>query len=368
MNTLLISGIYKPEVGGPATYIPALAICLQAKQNQVEVVTFKNASAKPVTEPWPLTYIQRDQFLPLRFIKTVLILLNKYKKKDVIFANGLHQETAVALFLFKKYAVAKVVGDPVWERAKNRGQTNLDIVNFNLGPLKPRHKLQRIFLTWSLNRFDKITCPSRELSEIIFNWGVTKPIEFIANGIPLAESSFDEKIFDVVSVSRLVSWKNIDLLIKSCALSNASLAIVGDGPDEEKLRKIGEQSSAKITFFGQLNSHDVENVLKKSKIFALLSDYEGLSFALLSAMANGLPSIISDVRGNSDVITDRVEGIIVDTNDSDSVVWAIKELLSDSAKATQYGQAAVKKVIAEYDQDKQIKKVINLMKRGSNFG
>ena len=45
MKTLLISGIYRPEIGGPATYIPALASAIQSQSGSVEVVTLKNSSA-----------------------------------------------------------------------------------------------------------------------------------------------------------------------------------------------------------------------------------------------------------------------------------------------------------------------------------
>ena len=45
MKTLLISGIYRPEIGGPATYIPALATEIQTQGGSVEVVTLKHSSA-----------------------------------------------------------------------------------------------------------------------------------------------------------------------------------------------------------------------------------------------------------------------------------------------------------------------------------
>ena len=50
MNALLISGIYRPEIGGPATYVPALAEQLISQKNKVQVITLKNSQAKPIDE------------------------------------------------------------------------------------------------------------------------------------------------------------------------------------------------------------------------------------------------------------------------------------------------------------------------------
>jgi hypothetical protein len=97
MKALLISGIYRPEIGGPATYLPALAQVLINQKSTVEVVTLKNSSSNPVIEKWPVNYVNRNQFLLIRFIKTFLLIRRKGKNSDVIFANGLFQETAIAL-------------------------------------------------------------------------------------------------------------------------------------------------------------------------------------------------------------------------------------------------------------------------------
>ncbi len=367
MKTLLISGIYRPEVGGPATYIPALARSLQSGNHMVEVLTLKDSQNPETKDPWPITYIRRDQRLPLRFFCTVVALTRLYKKFDVVFANGLHQETAVALFFHRKRSVAKVVGDSVWERARNLGQTKLDIVNFNAKKLPSKQKLQRIFLTWALNRFDVVTCPSRELSEIIIKWGVKKPVKFIANGIEIKKNHEEEKKYDVVSVSRLVSWKNIDKLIIACKESNTSLAVVGSGPERESLERLALSLSTKTVFLGELSSAEVDKVLNKSKIFALLSDYEGLSFALLQAMSAGLPSVVSTTRGNTDVIDSRVQGIVVDVSKNINVSQAIQQLIKEPSRMAQYGIAARGKVEKNFNQDIQLKKVIDLMV-GANFG
>ena len=102
MKFLLISGIYRPEIGGPATYLPTLAKALIDQSNQVEIITLKNSGAPAQYEVWPVNYITRDQNLLLRFIKTVMLIIRKARPTEHIFSNGLIQETAIALLFIKR--------------------------------------------------------------------------------------------------------------------------------------------------------------------------------------------------------------------------------------------------------------------------
>jgi glycosyltransferase involved in cell wall biosynthesis len=362
MKALLISGIYRPEIGGPATYLPKLANQLLDQGGQAEVITLKDAKADPVIESWKVNYIDRNQNILVRIIKTSLLIAKKAKKVDTVFANGLFQETAIGLLFLKKKSVAKVVGDPVWERARNKGKTNLNIVDFNDSRLSINQRLQRLFIRWSLNRFSVITCPSLELKSIINSWGVNKPIEFIPNGVLNSENEDIDKKYDLVSVSRLVNWKNIDKLIRASAKTKSNLAIVGSGPEEIIFKKLAKELNAPVEFLGQLDEEEVKKILARSKIFALLSDYEGLSFALLQAMARGIPSIVSDVKGNIDVVRNEVEGLVVNIDNQVEIENAIEKLLGSTELLTKYGAAAKLRVKNEYDQKNQINKVINLMR------
>jgi glycosyltransferase involved in cell wall biosynthesis len=364
MKCLLISGIYRPEIGGPATYLPTLATVLIDQSNQVEVITLKNSSAPAQSEAWPVNYITRDQNLLIRFIKTVMLITRKAKGVESIFSNGLFQETAVALLFIKRRSVAKVVGDPVWERARNKGLTKLSINEFNDSKLKINQKFQRWLICWSLNRFNLITCPSLELKSLMQGWGVTKPIQFIPNGVDLISTSSVNKEFDLISVCRLVSWKNLDKLVIANAKAKTRLAIAGSGPEELKLKVLALSTNSDVTFLGQLEEQDVIKALQKSKVFALLSDYEGLSFSLLQAMACELPSIVSSAKGNTDVITNNSEGLVVDIKNENSIVTAIQQLLSEPEKITSFGIAASRKVESDYLQINQVNKVIKLLASG----
>ena len=362
MKTLLISGIYRPEIGGPATYIPALAIELQSQNGTVEVVTLKHSTDSGIDEPWPVYYINRDQFLIFRFIKTYLSIRRRIKSSDFVVANGLFQETAIALLGSSKGSLAKVVGDPVWERAFNRSETSLNIDEFNKSKLNFRHKAQRFFLKWSLNQFSQVTCPSIELKNLIQDWGVNKKVTCIPNGISSIESRRNSYEYDLICVCRLVKWKNMDVLITANSLINTNLVIFGSGPEDERLRSLAKELNSNVVFTGQLEEQAVIDYLFRSKIFVLISDYEGLSFSLLQAMACGLPSIVSNIKGNLDVISDNVDGIIVDVNNSNALVDAINFLLREPGEITRLGEKAREKVSNKYSQKSQLNQVIKLLR------
>ena len=364
MKTLLISGIYRPEIGGPATYLPSLAQYLMHLNHTVEVVTLKNSNNSKQKEPWIVNYVNRNQFILIRVVKTVLLIFKKTKNIDAVLANGLLQETAVVIWFTKKRSVAKVVSDPVWERALNNSETSLSVIEFNDSNLRLKHKLQRLLLRWSLNKFDVITCPSAQLKNIIENWGVYKPIEFIPNGVKFVSEKSTSKDFDLVTVCRLVNVKNIDKIIQVCLKANVSLAVVGSGPEEFKLKALARSTDAKVTFFGQLDTSEVNKILLRSKIYLNLSDHEGLSFSLLEAMSFGLPSIVSNIQGNTNVITNGLDGIVVDVKDENQLMNAIKTLMDSQSIRLKYGLAARSKIESEYLQEIQIGKVVNLLTTG----
>jgi len=366
MRTLLVSGIYRPEIGGPATYVPSLAEQLIKQGFKVNVITLKNSQADKIVEPWAVRFIIRDQFLGLRFIKTVFSIFLKSLASNYVFANGLYQETALSLFVLRKKSVAKIVGDPVWERATNRGETSLGISEFNRSDLRIKHKIQRDFLRWSLNRFTSITCPSKELEGLVKNWGVTKPITCIPNGIAPVMKQDNTQEFDLITVCRLVKWKNLDKLIIANARNKTSLVIVGSGPEEETLRKLAKDINSNVMFTGLLNEELVLKYLCRSKIFVLISSYEGLSFSLLQAMACGLPSIVSEIQGNMDVVMHQQESIVVDASQDDSLIAAINLLLNDPIKRIALGKNSLAKVNSKFSQTAQINKVIGQLINGVN--
>lgn len=362
MKILLISGIYFPDIGGPATYIPTLAKGLVDRGFNVVTISLSDEIdvARP-TEPWRRIFITRNQNKISRSLKLIRIIRSEARDSSVVFSNGLFLESALALWGLKCKTTAKIVGDPVWERAKNHEGTTYSIDEFATKFNGLKSYIQRKAFNVALKQFDNLTVPGEGLARIVKDWGVAKEIQIIPNGVKCIENQQVPSEFDVISLARLVSWKRIDLLIEACAAAELSLAVVGDGPERENLETLAKSKGCNAKFFGHLDRKDSTHLLQCSSIFALLSTYEGLSFALVEAMMAEKKILVSNIAGNTSVIKDRVEGIVAKSYAPEEIANLLLTLFEDTTDIRKMGIRARKKAIIQYCEDRQVEKMIKLI-------
>jgi glycosyltransferase involved in cell wall biosynthesis len=353
-----VSGIFPPDIGGPATFVPKLAKSLVAHGMDVEVLTLSISRGISDQDGYRVNFISRQQGKAYRAIK-IYRTISKINP-DVIFANGLHEEVAVWLRFHKVHAVAKIVGDPVWERYRNRCKSTVSIHLFNsksnTGVIS---FLQRKILSWALSNYSAVTCPSQELCEFVKKWNPRLNPVFIPNGTNVIESQQKKPTFDLVTVSRLVSWKNIDRVIMLATRKNLKLAVVGEGPERESLMGIADPNL--IQFLGQQDESEILQILQKSRIFIQLSDYEGLSFALLQALSAGIPTVTSDILGNSQVISNSENGVLVDFSNPEEIDSAVELILSDAEfreKLVSNGKTTIKEFYSEEKRLSQMRELL----------
>ena len=368
MRILLSTGIFPPQIGGPATYVPQLSKDLQDKGFEVTIITLGDRDEVGLIGKAKVIRVSRNSSLLLRMIKTFLKLFKESLRSEAIFSNGLFLETALAIFMARKRkrSIVKIVGDPVWERARNNGETTLDFNEF----LASRSKLSKIFvrkiynIAWSV--FEFRTAPSKELCNFINSQIPKKDTKFIPNGVDILPGSNLDRDIDIVCVSRLVNWKNVDLVIRAASELNLSLVIIGDGPERKKLEEIAQKLRVRANFQGQIRSDLVPAWLERSKYFLLLSDYEGLSFALLEAMARGVVPVVSANEGNISVVESGKNGIVSGISLND-VVDSITYLQNNPEIAKSMSIAAIQHVNLNFNGKIQRSKVIDLMIRGSGI-
>lgn len=151
----------------------------------------------------------------------------------------------------------------------------------------------------------------------------------------------------IVTLSRLIPVKNIELLIKAFAeiLKNNPteiLDIYGDGELKDELKKLTVKLNIedKVHFKGITNN--VQDVLAKAKVFVLTSDYEGVPNALMEAMAVGVPCIATDCKGGGarTLIHSGVDGLLVKVNDVNGLAASLDELINNKNKAEFLGKNA----------------------------
>ena len=112
--------------------------------------------------------------------------------------------------------------------------------------------------------------------------------------------------------------------------------------------------NAQVTFTGALAQDKVSQQVAKAKYFALLSTYEGMSFALLEALGAGIPAIVSNAAGNVAVIQNGVNGYVVDISNEISCGNLIAEILSSSSDYQKVSEGALQSVIKNYSIDRTL--------------
>jgi glycosyltransferase involved in cell wall biosynthesis len=356
VKILLISGIYPPDDGGPAKFMPQFATHLVSQGHQVKVITLTDEKRDKSEFQYPVKFIKRSLPRPIRMIITTLHIFKSALRNDLIFSNGLYEETGIAVRLTRTPTLGKIVGDSVWERSRNSGKTTLTIEAFNNSK---SGGFQRKLLGFALNGFSEIITPSQQLAGFVKQWGISKPVSVIPNGVQILGMTNQSKEFDLVTVSRLVPWKNVDLLIRIVAKKNLKLCIMGDGPENLKLRTLATELNAQVTFTGALAQDKVSQQVAKAKYFVLLSTYEGMSFALLEALGAGIPSIVSNAAGNVAVIQNSLNGYVVDISNEIACGDSIAEILSSASNYQKVSEGALQSVIENYSIDSTLERTEN---------
>jgi glycosyltransferase involved in cell wall biosynthesis len=153
----------------------------------------------------------------------------------------------------------------------------------------------------------------------------------------------------VLSAGRLVPQKAFDGLLRAFAEAAASrpetrLVVLGDGPERARLveqtARLG--LAARVHFPGHVPDPSV--LLAGADLFVLGSRSEGLSNALLEAMAAGLPVVATRTSGTEDALRDGVDGVIVEPGDERGLARAMGALLDEPDRAAAFGEAARRRV------------------------
>jgi glycosyltransferase involved in cell wall biosynthesis len=200
-----------------------------------------------------------------------------------------------------------------------------------------------------------------ELVEIFQSWGVKSPIRYIPNGVQVSELRETHKSYDLVCVSRLVKWKNVDQCIRVASALNVSLLVIGTGPEMQKLKNLSDTLSANTTFAGDCNPAKVMEYLSASRIYLLISQYEGMSFSLLEAMSLELAVVVSNTPGNLAVIQDGFNGQVVEPDNLSQITEKVYSLVIDPVLLQRQGSAARETVLKNYNSRTRISEVIELI-------
>jgi len=174
-----------------------------------------------------------------------------------------------------------------------------------------------------------------------------KKFIIIPNGIMVEEFDFDLNVenkkaelninpnnLNVVCVSNLRIKKGHEFLLEAFEKTyktnnNINLLIVGDGDRKKSLIEQVRDYDSRDNIYFLGNRNDVREILKKSDIFVLPTLGEGMSNAILEALASSLPVITTNIPVNAEIITDNVDGLLVSPKQSKELADKIKFLIDN---------------------------------------
>ena len=359
MRVLVTVGIFPPDIGGPATFVPKIAKYFQDELNyEIEILTLSDNKNSNINDDFSVKRIDRNLPIIYRWLKTIFTIYKLGKNKDLIFVNGLGTETTIANIFLKKKIIRKIVGDPVWERAYSKAKISESFDEFQDKNYGFSISLQKKVRSFSIKKSDIVVTPSKHLKNFILNLGFKNKIEIINNGVFIPEENtniFTNDQINITIVSRLVSHKNIKKIIRAISDLNDPLIylnIIGDGPELNQLQKISLESNNKdnIIFHGKLNRDDINHIFLKSDIYIQASNYEGLPHSLLEAMSYGIPVLCTPVGECKEILGNEDRGYILDLPVSkNNIKSKISEIIGEKNIANKKGERGKDFITEKYN-------------------
>ena len=363
---MLVSGIYPPETGGPATFIQNFSTWLAQRSLDVSVITYTDGESNTeIVDGIRVIKIHRDRNIALRYIRFIRILLKTYNSATKVLASGAFVEIVLASLVRRIEYTVKIPGDIVWERARNSGITDLDITSFQASNMSLKYRLFRNLFSLSIARAKNIIVPSMFLQKIVAKWvGPSKKITLIYNSTNYSRFSkpgSQLRIFDVITASRLVPWKGVDEIIQCCKELDLSLGIAGEGPDENRLKKFATTLGASVTFLGQIPKSEMADFYSAGEIFVLNSSYEGLPHALIEAKASGLLCIGKSGTGSEEVIRNEIDGLLVNSDLKCNLKDTLHRVFLNPDLVAGLRQRAHEDVVERFSEDINFQKIYEVI-------
>jgi glycosyltransferase involved in cell wall biosynthesis len=351
MKIVLATGIYPPDIGGPATYVEKLAAEFKKGGHQVWVITYQSVFSDPDAKAveWPIIRVAKHGGPWLRWRRFAAALREHASDADVVIAFssvscGLPLRMAK---LKKPKKILRLGGDFFWERYTSLHGT-LDLREWHAGTRGTNQKENmRLRLTRTMNRhmmpgllraFDHVVYSTAYQQSIHESYYKTLPRHSVIEnalpgGTPTRHAAHDP--LRLLYLGRFVGFKNIPSLVAAMTqLPDATLLLTGEGPECEFITQeiarlgLGECVKVQPPVFGD----DKRACFDDHDLMVIPSLTEISPNAALEARSAGLPVLLTRETGLSDQLT--VGMIKADLRTPDAIATAAR------SATQQYGTLA----------------------------
>jgi glycosyltransferase involved in cell wall biosynthesis len=348
---VVVSGIWPPDPGGPASHAPALAAFLHGRGHEVAVVT--TAKAPPAQEPYRVTWVSRRLPAGIRHAWISVVIARRAATCDVIYATSMVRRAALGAVFARRPLVVKLVSDEVFERAarSSRFRGTLDEFQRVRGGLRLR--FLRATRNAALRRAWRVLCPSAYLRDVALRWGLDpERVSVLPNPAPeLPALPGREELRAGLGLSgqvlafagRLSVQKELGTALEAlAACPGVTLAVAGDGPERPRLerqaRELGVDAQAR--FLGATSREGVLRLFRAADASLLSSAWENLPHTVLESLAVGTPVIATAVGGVPEVVRDGETGLLVPPRDPAALAATIRRFFEDGDLRGRLAEAA----------------------------
>ena len=340
MNVLVVSGIWPPDVGGPASHAPEVASFLRSRGHDVEVVT--TADAPPAEQPYPVRWVSRRLPKGVRHVRGAALIRARARRADVVYTTGMFGRSAAGALVARRPYVVKLTADPAFERSRRRGLVDGDVDEFQAGGGGPAAALLRRARNFELRRAAHVFCPSAYLRELVVSWGVdAERVSVLPNPAPsLPELPPRERLKESLGVNgatvafagRLTAQKSLERALEAVAAADGvSFLVAGEGPDraplEARARELG--IADRVRFLGAQPRDRVVELFRAADATILSSSWENFPHTVVEALAVGTPVLAMDTGGVAEVVRDGVNGLLVPPGDTAALADAVRRYFGD---------------------------------------
>ena len=349
MNILITVGIFPPDIGGPASFVPKISNFLIENGHNVKIICLAEVENNHTEDNLDVIRIKRSNSLPIRWIKTIYQIVKNGRRSDLIFVNGLGVESAIANLILQKQLIRKIVGDPVWERAYNKKRITESFDDFQINKHSFLIEVQKLLRNWSINSAEIVITPSDHLKSFVSGIGYSKKILKINNGVNITDinrANESKADINLIIISRLVVQKNINIVIEAMKLldnKNLKLSIIGEGGEFSKLESTIHDLNLQnqVQLLGKIDNNKISQFLLTADIFIQASDYEGLPHSVLEAINYEVPILSTETGGCKDLLNDGERGFIIPMPPDKKVIAEnISFIIENKAEATKRANEA----------------------------
>jgi glycosyltransferase involved in cell wall biosynthesis len=355
VKVLVVSGIWPPDVGGPASHAPELATFLLERGHSVEVVT--TADAAPAEEPYQVRWVNRSHPRGVRHARVVKAIRERAAYADVVYATSMLGRASLGSSLARRPLVVKLVADEAYERARRLGLFDGDLDAFQRFKGGARIRVLRQARNRSLGRVEALVCPSAYLASLAVGWGISEErVSVLPNPAPPlpalpdrdeARAQLDVAGPTLVFAGRITRQKALDVALDALVrVEGVTLLVAGDGPDLLDVRRQASERGldGRVRFLGPLERESVLLLFRAADASILTSSWENFPHTVVEALAVGTPVIGTAVGGVPELVRDGENGLLVEPGDRDALAAAIARVTGDEGLRARLAAAAAPSV------------------------